>query len=330
MTFANIQIQPYSKSLSNAWDEFVGKSVNGTFLIKRTYMDYHADRFDDMSFLFYEENKLIAILPACQKDDCLYSHKGLTYGGLIVGLNTSTIKVASCFYALFVYLKELGMTYLFYKPTPYLYHIAPAMHDIYISHICKAHLFSRSISTAILLKSSNSVPSKRANGARKALKNNFRVFESIDSIPEIFNLINFNLMRKYGTSACHTCDEMLYLLENNSPDIKAYALADSTDQVVGGSIMYLTKKVAHLQYMIVNDEARKLRGQDLMIFHLCNEFSQYFQYFDFGTSSEEDGQVLNKQLLSQKEQYNGCPFTYDAYRFNINSSANVLEKILSE
>ena len=42
------------------------------------------------------------------------------------------------------------------------------------------------------------------------------------------------------------------------------------------------------------------------------------------------GFVLNKQLLSQKEQFSGCPFTYDAFKFDISSSANVLEKILSE
>ena len=46
-------------------------------------MEYHADRFTDYSLLVYDGNKLLALLPANRSGDVLYSHAGLTYGGVI-------------------------------------------------------------------------------------------------------------------------------------------------------------------------------------------------------------------------------------------------------
>ncbi|MGG6545868.1 UNVERIFIED_CONTAM: GNAT family N-acetyltransferase, partial [Prevotella sp. 15_C9] len=39
----------YSAGDKERWDRFVRRSKNGTFLMQRDYMDYHADRFQDCS-----------------------------------------------------------------------------------------------------------------------------------------------------------------------------------------------------------------------------------------------------------------------------------------
>ena len=46
-------------------------------------MDYHSDRFRDYSLMVYKNEKIITLLPANRVGDTLYSHQGLTYGGLI-------------------------------------------------------------------------------------------------------------------------------------------------------------------------------------------------------------------------------------------------------
>lgn len=46
-------------------------------------MDYHADRFQDASLMIYRKGQLYALLPANRLNNILYSHQGLTYGGLI-------------------------------------------------------------------------------------------------------------------------------------------------------------------------------------------------------------------------------------------------------
>ena len=47
-------------------------------MLKRGYMDYHSDRFIDNSLMFYEDDKLIALMPASKHGNELRSHGGLT------------------------------------------------------------------------------------------------------------------------------------------------------------------------------------------------------------------------------------------------------------
>lgn len=59
-----ITIKRYSIEQKDLWDAFVDASKNGTFMLKRGYVDYHADRFTDHSLLFYRDEELVALLPA--------------------------------------------------------------------------------------------------------------------------------------------------------------------------------------------------------------------------------------------------------------------------
>ncbi len=76
-------LERYAPSRASIWDTFVDTSRNGTFLLTRPYMDYHADRFEDCSLMAYKNGKLRAVLPANISGKTLHSHQGLTYGGWI-------------------------------------------------------------------------------------------------------------------------------------------------------------------------------------------------------------------------------------------------------
>lgn len=92
-----IEIHRYTAAYHRDWNDFVSESSNGTFLFLREYMEYHADRFTDYSLLVYDGNKLLALLPANRSGDVLYSHAGLTYGGLIVTARNTTARFSkSC------------------------------------------------------------------------------------------------------------------------------------------------------------------------------------------------------------------------------------------
>ena len=78
------KVELYTPERKKEWNIFIENAKNSTFLFDRNYMDYHADRFQDFSLMIYRKNKLYALLPANKKNDVLYSHQGLTYGGLIM------------------------------------------------------------------------------------------------------------------------------------------------------------------------------------------------------------------------------------------------------
>ena len=88
----NYTVKRYSEKEYDNWNAFVGKAKNATFLFHRDFMEYHKDRFEDYSLMVFKGEKLVAVLPANRLGECVYSHQGLTYGGLVYG---EKLKLAS-------------------------------------------------------------------------------------------------------------------------------------------------------------------------------------------------------------------------------------------
>ena len=45
------RIERYTPDRKSLWDDLTDASRNATFLLRRDYMDYHADRFADCSLI---------------------------------------------------------------------------------------------------------------------------------------------------------------------------------------------------------------------------------------------------------------------------------------
>ena len=57
-------VERYTASRKLEWDTFVSAAKNATFLFSRDYMDYHSDRFADHSLMIFNDQALVAVLPA--------------------------------------------------------------------------------------------------------------------------------------------------------------------------------------------------------------------------------------------------------------------------
>src|SRR5262245_21858921 len=72
-------------------DQFIRKSKNGTFLFMRDYLDYHRDRFADVSAIATgPSGQIVAMFPANRIALRLVSHGGLSYGGIILDSSITT------------------------------------------------------------------------------------------------------------------------------------------------------------------------------------------------------------------------------------------------
>ena len=100
-----ITVRQYNKEADfDIWNKFVAVAKNSLFMHDRNFMDYHADRFVDNSLMFYDDEDLLALLPCNKKDDVLYSHGGLTYGGFITDTSMKQHKMLDCFEVLKEYI----------------------------------------------------------------------------------------------------------------------------------------------------------------------------------------------------------------------------------
>ena len=89
-------------------------------------MDYHNERFVDFSLMIFHKNKLCALLPANVDEGIIYSHQGLTYGGLLLPLKISFINVSEIYEAIKNYYKKHTIHQINIKLIPSFYFRYPA------------------------------------------------------------------------------------------------------------------------------------------------------------------------------------------------------------
>jgi len=310
-----IKIIKYENKYKSLWDEFITNSKNGTFLFCRDYMEYHSDRFTDFSIMFFKGNSLIAVMPANIKDDILFSHSGLTFGGIISDQKMKTSVMLKIFGVLMEYLKVQGIKKLIYKVIPHIYHTIPAEEDLYALFLHNAKLVRRDVSSTIFMRGKISFSKGRKWSINKSKINRLRVRRNYDF--RTFMMIEGdNLKRKYNVKPVHTAEE-IQLLANRFPEnIKLFS-AYMNDNMVAGVIVYESENVAHMQYIAANDEGKKLLSIDFIFDFLINEYYKNKKYFDFGISTEKEGRFLNIGLITFKEEFGARGVAYDTYEWEV-------------
>ena len=309
------EITRYTPDKADVWNQFVAQSKNGTFLLDRRYMDYHSDRFADHSLMVYRRGRLYALMPGNVAGDTFYSHQGLTYGGLVMNDRCTASDVMSIFRLLNGGLRGEGIHKVVYKPTPWIYHQQPSEEDLYaIIEVCGATL-TRSISSAISRENRNEWYRIRKCGANSALKAGVTVKEATD-FRSFWKILTRNLNERYGLNPVHTVEE-IELLHGRLPDnIRLFLACEGTD-VVGGTVLYVTDRVVHSQYIAASPRGKELHALDLLFSSVIDEALKHHAYFDFGISTERHGTYLNENLIYQKEGFGGRGICYDWYEWNV-------------
>ncbi len=310
------EIEKYTADQKAIWNKFVLNSKNGTFLFDRNYMDYHSDRFEDHSLMIYRKGKLYSLLPANKMGSVLYSHQGLTYGGLIMSDKVTVADSVEMFRVINACLKEFGFEKVIYKPIPFIYHQHPAQEDLYaLFRTSNSKIIGRNISSTIIQSDKMKFIESRKSGIRKALSNGITVRQSND-LSAFWEILDTNLKNKYGVAPVHTLSELQLLQSRFPQNIKLY-LAYKDDIALGGSLLYITKQVVHTQYISANIEGKELGVLDLLFDYLINHEYTNYPYFDFGQSTENMGTVLNESLIFQKEGFGGRGMCYDIYEYDL-------------
>lgn len=314
--FQMITVAPYSLQYKSRWDNFVSKSKNGIFLFYRDYMEYHADRFNDHSLMFFNDKHLVAVMPANIKNHCFYSHQGLTYGGIITNQEMKIKLMLDIFQKLIKYLKNLGVLTMIYKPVPYVYHQLPAEEDLYALFKHHAALIRRDVSSAIFQNNQIQLNKGRKSAIKKAAKNGIEIQQSTD-FETFMNMEEKILREKYQTVPAHNDQEIKMLSQKFPGHIKLFS-ANKNKKMLAGTIAYENKNLVHLQYIASSSEGRKLNALDHLINYLICDYYAEKEYFDFGISTYNNGEFINLGLLQNKEGFGARAIVFDWYKINLN------------
>ena len=311
-------ISRYVDKRKEEWNDYVYSSKNGVFLFDRNYMDYHKDRFMDHSLIIENEKGIVALMPANETDGILWSHAGLTYGGLLIDETKKQKTVMDCFELLVSYAKKNQFRKILYKPVPHIFHKQPAEEDLFALKYFGAQLKEVSASTVINLQRSIKMGKSRRSQVKRAVREGVSICELSEKkhYVEFMRLQEEVLKSKHKTRATHSPDE-IFMLHDRFPDnIKLYA-AIHFEEIIAGAVVFINERVVHTQYLAASETARIIGGLDLVIDQVIETFQRDKQWLDFGISTEKGGLYLNEGLIWQKESFGGRTNIYELWELEI-------------
>ncbi len=306
-----VRVDLYAPKYKAQWDEFVRQSKNGVFLFFRDYLEYHSDRFQDHSLMFFKDDRLVALMPANLNGKVLASHGGLTFGGIISDRRMTTPLMLELFRALVDDLRGRGVRILVYKAVPHIYHLLPAEEDLYALFVNNARLLRRDLSSTFAAGQRLPLARNRRRALDRARAHGVKVARS-QEFGRFMAIAEARLMERHGVRPVHTPAEMELLAGRFPENIKLFAVS-LHDEMLGGVIIYESRNVAHGQYRHATEKGMGLGALDFLMEFLLNDVYRDKPYFDFGISTVDEGRTLNSQLIRNKEGCGARATVYDFY-----------------
>lgn len=317
-----LKIRLYDPTLKPVWDNFLENCKNATFLFKRDFMDYHKNRFEDFSIMIYNGNKLIALVPGNIDLNNVYSHQGLTYGGILIQSDSKFTEYLEIFSEVLRFLKKKSINSLCVKQIPTIYNFNFNDELDYLSFVTDSKNYRKDIISVINLQSDFKIAKDRINGYKRGLKN-FLEFREAHDFDDFWNeLLIPNLAKKYSVNPVHSLDEIGLLKSRFKSNIRQFNVYKE-NKIVAGTTVFQTKNVVHVQYTASNSKKNILGSLDFLFYKLITDVYSKHKYFDFGTSNERDGKKINQGLMYWKEGFGARSLTQNFYKFDISSIGKI-------
>lgn len=301
-----MKLIPYTGSFQAIWDRIVNEADNGHFMFLRSFMEYHQDRFEDCSFMVQEGNKLIGIFPGSKHDKKWHSHGGLTFGGLIIGAKNNRFNlVRKAYSVLMIELKSLGILEAIIKPVPWIYHKRPCQGELY--WLAQREMIENRVelTTAVALPSNENYSKLRKRMFKRAEFNKITV-QLCERYDLFWPCLSVLLKEKFGRCPVHS-EEEIRLLANKFPEnLLLFCVFDSEKTLLGGTLIFDTGSVWHAQYIASTENGRNKGALDKLFIDLIEMATMKGKkFFDFGISTEDDGDFINSGLVNFKEGFTG-------------------------
>lgn len=309
---ANFTIRQYSKADKEKWNNFIAAACNATFLFDRNFMDYHQDRFVDYSLIIVQDDVWHAVLPAHLVDGELYSHFGLTYGGLIYNGNMKLVNAIEILQLMLHFLHNNGIKKLHVKTIPSIYHKRPAGEFDFALIQAKAIITRRDALAVIDRREGLHIKKTRKESIRRGVRQQLEVREEAHFDPFWNDILIPNLQLRHQTKPVHSLEEIKILhrqFPNNIRHFNVYC----ENRLVAGTTVFVSDRVAHPQYLAGQEERSMLGSIDFLYHHLITNIFAEKPFFDFGISQENNGQQVNVGLSFWKESYGAGTVIQDFY-----------------
>jgi hypothetical protein len=305
-----MRIEKYKDSHKYIWDTFISKSDDGQFIFYRDFIEYHKARFEDHSILVFDQGKLIAVIPACFKENAIYAHPGLPFSAIILSKSCKWSIWPQVIEAILNYLKEQKFRLFSLTIIPTYYSLVAEETQVYFLRNSGFKLANQKLSCVIALSPkfkhqiSEKIPKYISETALIEFES--KHYESFHDL-----LVN-KLDEKYKSAPLHTLEEILTLKNKFSDNIELVC-AFFKDELVGGILLFKYKTTFKAQYII----SIKNNISDLLIRSIIEKYKSQYNYFDLGTSNSLENGQLNMGNLEFKIKRGGVGYRVEKYDVNL-------------
>ncbi|PWU13155.1 MAG: GNAT family N-acetyltransferase [Bdellovibrio sp.] len=310
-------LRRYSSAEKDQWNEVIASSPATHFHFHRSYMDYHSDRFLDHSLLFFENGKLLGVLPANEERDTakVWSHQGLTYGGCVWKSDVTQSKIIAFWELMATYYRQQGFQKLIYKALPFIYHQRVAQDDLYAIFHFGGQILKIEPNTVIDFLTPVKPSHSKKYGANVGRKAGLQI-EFSNQLDRFFEILTQRLEEKYEVRPTHSLSE-LQLLHSLFPENIKLLGSFYDGEMIAAALLFDSGRVLHTQYLATTPEARKLRALDQLIIDGIFPQMKDRRYLSFGISTEDGGRYLNSGLIQQKEEFGGHTLAHLTFEMDL-------------
>jgi hypothetical protein len=310
----NYSVRPYQESDYELWNTFVSAAYNATFLFHRDFMEYHQDRFDDFSLLVFDKVKLVAVLPANRVDNKVYSHQGLTYGGLVYASKLKIEKIETILDLLFDFFKSKRIEHFYLHPIPSFYlGQGNAAIDFFLMKK-GAQLYRKEMNMVAHLPQEIPISKSKLKHFRRTEVLGLRVVEETNFQPFWEKILEPRLVEKYDAKPVHSLAEIQLLHERFPKNIKQFS-AYLEDKIVAGITIFEFENGVKSQYGATSKKGEKYRALDFLFISLLDIFQKKGKlFFDMGIVNDSGEKGFHSGLLQQKEELGCTVWSQDFYK----------------
>ena len=298
------------------WEAVVAAASGATFLHSRQFLEYHGDRFADLSLMVQIGDRTVGVFPIArdrENPSIAVSHPGATYGSLVHTGELVGTRMIDALTRSLEQLRNAGCSQLVIKPVPSIYHRVPAEDDRYALFRLGAERSRCDLSCTIDLQHRLPPSSRRQRGLRRALRT-LSVCDNRALLPAFWEVLTQNLARRHETRPVHSLGEMQMLFDRLGSQIRL-TVAQHDDRIVAGVIVFVSSRVHHAQYIAADPDGFSMNALDAVFDHCIRVATgEGIRFFDFGISTEQQGRYLNEGLYAFKSEFGGGGTIAEQYR----------------
>jgi hypothetical protein len=315
---AHLEVRRYHETDAATWNTLIDQSLNGPFLFRREFMDYHANRFEDFSYLVWQQQKLVAVFVAGRARNTnapatLIAHPGLTYGGLVYTTEMKYGALCEVYAALLVAFKEAGFTKLLLRPVTQVFSHAWSANSLFYFHQHGFELVNRELNSVLDL--GQPLRFRQHNNLRRARRAGLLI-EASQDFAAFWPLLETNLWQRHKVMPAHSVAD-IQLLHQRFPQQVLLYVAWQEAVLVGGIVVFVDDRqgFAHTQYISASDQGKRVGAVAAILMQVLADITQRVSRLSFGISTVQ-GQ-LNAGLLAQKEEFGAVGELLDTYSKNL-------------